>query len=115
MSRRKQRSPFDQVFEFDRGRIVATEIVDYLSGKSVVVLDENKQLLGHQSLPPINLGRVDEQMVSPEGAVEITIEYWVADMRSLRSTALAPPLHHAVDRAFDLIPPPNLGREHYGE
>ncbi|GFS63042.1 transposable element Tcb1 transposase [Trichonephila clavipes] len=32
MSRKKQRSAFDQVSEFDRGRIVAyTEIVDYLS------------------------------------------------------------------------------------
>ncbi|GFX66919.1 hypothetical protein TNCV_999581 [Trichonephila clavipes] len=46
MSRRKQRSAFDQVSEFDRGRIVAyREIVDYLSGKSVVMLDETKQLL----------------------------------------------------------------------
>ncbi|GFW43827.1 uncharacterized protein TNCV_2854601 [Trichonephila clavipes] len=45
MSRRKQRSAFDQVSEFDRGRIVAyRDIVDYLSGKSVVVLDETKQL-----------------------------------------------------------------------
>ncbi|GFX15126.1 transposable element Tcb1 transposase [Trichonephila clavipes] len=35
MSCRKQRSAFDQVSEFDRGRIVAyREIVDYLSGKS---------------------------------------------------------------------------------
>ncbi|GFW91461.1 transposable element Tcb2 transposase [Trichonephila clavipes] len=43
MSRRKQRSAFDQVSEFDRGRIVAyIEIVDYFSGKSVVVLDETK-------------------------------------------------------------------------
>ncbi|GFX75762.1 transposable element Tcb1 transposase [Trichonephila clavipes] len=45
MSRRKQRSTSDKVSEFDRGRIVAyREIVDYLSGKSVVVLDETKQL-----------------------------------------------------------------------
>ncbi|GFX24905.1 hypothetical protein TNCV_3451751 [Trichonephila clavipes] len=45
MSRRKQRSAFDQVFEFDRGRIVAyRSVVDYLSGKSVVVFDETKQL-----------------------------------------------------------------------
>ncbi|GFS62768.1 hypothetical protein TNCV_3202001 [Trichonephila clavipes] len=45
MSRRKHRSAFDPVSEFDRGRIVAyREIVDYLSGKSVVVLDETKQL-----------------------------------------------------------------------
>ncbi|GFT89792.1 hypothetical protein TNCV_1665581 [Trichonephila clavipes] len=45
MSRRKQRSVFDQVSEFDRGRIVAyRDIVDYLSEKSVVVLDETKQL-----------------------------------------------------------------------
>ncbi|GFV95883.1 uncharacterized protein TNCV_1729331 [Trichonephila clavipes] len=45
MPRRKQRSAFDQVSEFDRGRIVAyREIVDDLSGKSVVVLDETKQL-----------------------------------------------------------------------
>ncbi|GFW70544.1 hypothetical protein TNCV_1623771 [Trichonephila clavipes] len=45
MSRRKQRSAFDQVSEFNRGRIVAyRDIVDYLSGKSVVVLDETKQL-----------------------------------------------------------------------
>ncbi|GFU82490.1 hypothetical protein TNCV_433341 [Trichonephila clavipes] len=45
MSRRKQRSAFDQVSEFDRGKIVAyRDIVDYLSGKSVVVLDETKQL-----------------------------------------------------------------------
>ncbi|GFX69293.1 uncharacterized protein TNCV_3564691 [Trichonephila clavipes] len=45
MPRRKQRSAFDQVSEFDRGRIVAyREIMDYLSGKSVVVLDETKQL-----------------------------------------------------------------------
>ncbi|GFY36291.1 uncharacterized protein TNCV_4846621 [Trichonephila clavipes] len=34
MSRRKQRSAFDQVSEFDRGRIVAyRDIVDYLSEK----------------------------------------------------------------------------------
>ncbi|GFT87729.1 transposable element Tcb1 transposase [Trichonephila clavipes] len=45
MSRRKQRSAFDQISEFDRGMIVAyREIVDYLSEKSVVVLDETKQL-----------------------------------------------------------------------
>ncbi|GFV44198.1 transposable element Tcb1 transposase [Trichonephila clavipes] len=44
MSRRKQRSAFDEVSEFDRGRIVAYEIVDNLSGKSVAVLDETKQL-----------------------------------------------------------------------
>ncbi|GFT74770.1 transposable element Tcb1 transposase [Trichonephila clavipes] len=45
MSRRKQRSAFAQVFEFYRGRIVAyRDIVDFLSGKSVVVLDETKQL-----------------------------------------------------------------------
>ncbi|GFU96374.1 transposable element Tcb1 transposase [Trichonephila clavipes] len=45
MPRRKQRSAFDQVSEFDRGRIGAyQEIADYLSGKSVVVLDETKQL-----------------------------------------------------------------------
>ncbi|GFS85425.1 hypothetical protein TNCV_2803401 [Trichonephila clavipes] len=45
MSRGKQRSAFDKVSEFDRGRIVAyRDIVDYLSGKSVVVLDETKQL-----------------------------------------------------------------------
>ncbi|GFU81742.1 hypothetical protein TNCV_3086541 [Trichonephila clavipes] len=45
MSREKQRSAFDQVSEFDRGRIVACRnIVDYLSGKSVVVLDKTKQL-----------------------------------------------------------------------
>ncbi|GFS52336.1 hypothetical protein TNCV_4850501 [Trichonephila clavipes] len=32
MSRRKQRSAFDQVFEFDSGRIMAyREIVDYIS------------------------------------------------------------------------------------
>ncbi|GFX79152.1 transposable element Tcb1 transposase [Trichonephila clavipes] len=43
MYRRKQRSAFDQVSEFDRGRIVAyRDIVDYLSGKSVAVLDENQ-------------------------------------------------------------------------
>ncbi|GFW58212.1 hypothetical protein TNCV_2633861 [Trichonephila clavipes] len=46
MSRRKQRSAFDQVSEFDRGKIVAyRDIVDYLSGKSVVALDETKQLV----------------------------------------------------------------------
>ncbi|GFT31588.1 transposable element Tcb1 transposase [Trichonephila clavipes] len=45
MSRRKQRSAFDQVSEFDRGSIVAyRDTVDYLSRKSVVVLDETKQL-----------------------------------------------------------------------
>ncbi|GFU72167.1 transposable element Tcb1 transposase [Trichonephila clavipes] len=45
MSRRKQRSAFDQVYEFDRGRIVVyRDIVAYLSEKSVVVLDEIKQL-----------------------------------------------------------------------
>ncbi|GFT34339.1 transposable element Tcb1 transposase [Trichonephila clavipes] len=45
ISRRKQRSAFDQEFEFDRGRMVAyREIVNYLSGKLVVVLDETKQL-----------------------------------------------------------------------
>ncbi|GFW88106.1 transposable element Tcb1 transposase [Trichonephila clavipes] len=38
MSRRKQRSAFDQVSQFDRGRIGPTEIVDYLLGKSVAVL-----------------------------------------------------------------------------
>ncbi|GFY17589.1 transposable element Tcb1 transposase [Trichonephila clavipes] len=45
MSRRKQRSAFDQVSEFDNRRIVAyRDIVDYLSGKSVIGLDETKQL-----------------------------------------------------------------------
>ncbi|GFY05641.1 transposable element Tcb1 transposase [Trichonephila clavipes] len=45
MSRRKQRSAFDQVSEFDRGRIMDyRDCVDYLSGKSVVVLEETKQL-----------------------------------------------------------------------
>ncbi|GFU85592.1 uncharacterized protein TNCV_1782781 [Trichonephila clavipes] len=44
MARTKQRSAFDQVSEFDRGRIVAYRGCDYLSGKSVVVLDETKQL-----------------------------------------------------------------------
>ncbi|GFT91946.1 hypothetical protein TNCV_124841 [Trichonephila clavipes] len=45
MSRRKQRSDFDQVSELYRGSIVTyREIVDHLSGKSVVVLDETKQL-----------------------------------------------------------------------
>ncbi|GFW31810.1 uncharacterized protein TNCV_5039801 [Trichonephila clavipes] len=45
MSRRKHRSAFDQVSELDRGRIVAyREILDYLSEKSVAVLDETKQL-----------------------------------------------------------------------
>ncbi|GFV51245.1 uncharacterized protein TNCV_2545941 [Trichonephila clavipes] len=40
MPRRKQRSAFDRVSEFDKGRIVTyRDIVDYLSGKSVVVLD----------------------------------------------------------------------------
>ncbi|GFX42015.1 hypothetical protein TNCV_4516231 [Trichonephila clavipes] len=44
ISRRKQRSAFDQASDFDRGRILAyRDIVDYLSGKSVVVLDETKQ------------------------------------------------------------------------
>ncbi|GFU31746.1 hypothetical protein TNCV_1176221 [Trichonephila clavipes] len=44
-SRRKQRSAFNQIFEFDRGRIVTyRDIADYLSGKSVVVLDETKQM-----------------------------------------------------------------------
>ncbi|GFX42142.1 transposable element Tcb1 transposase [Trichonephila clavipes] len=45
MSRRKMRSGFDQVSEFDRERIVPIEIMDYLSGKSVVILDETKQLV----------------------------------------------------------------------
>ncbi|GFS49312.1 transposable element Tcb1 transposase [Trichonephila clavipes] len=50
MSRRKQRPAFDQVSEFDRGRVVGyRDIVDYLSGKSVVVLDETKQLDGSLS------------------------------------------------------------------
>ncbi|GFU19832.1 hypothetical protein TNCV_4283601 [Trichonephila clavipes] len=45
MSRREPQSDFDQVPEFNRGRIVAyRDIVDYLSGKSVVVLDVIKQL-----------------------------------------------------------------------
>ncbi|GFT22480.1 transposable element Tcb1 transposase [Trichonephila clavipes] len=45
MSRRKQRSAFDQVSEFVRGRTVAyRDIVDCLSGKSGAVLDETKQL-----------------------------------------------------------------------
>ncbi|GFT41021.1 hypothetical protein TNCV_1639231 [Trichonephila clavipes] len=45
MSPKIHRSAFDQVSEFGRGRIVAyREIVDYFSGKSVVVLDETKQL-----------------------------------------------------------------------
>ncbi|GFW98701.1 uncharacterized protein TNCV_2758771 [Trichonephila clavipes] len=45
MSRRKQRSAFDHVSEFERGRIVTyRDIADYLSGKSVVMLDEIKQL-----------------------------------------------------------------------
>ncbi|GFW24241.1 transposable element Tcb1 transposase [Trichonephila clavipes] len=39
MTRRKQQSAFDQVYEFDRGRIMATKIEDYLLWKSVVVLD----------------------------------------------------------------------------
>ncbi|GFT15453.1 transposable element Tcb1 transposase [Trichonephila clavipes] len=48
MSRRKQRSAFDQVFEFDRGRIVAyQEIMDYLSEKSVTeiqtTVEESKE------------------------------------------------------------------------
>ncbi|GFX87130.1 uncharacterized protein TNCV_2151831 [Trichonephila clavipes] len=41
LSRRKLRSAFNQVSEFDRGRIVA--YLDFL-GKSVVVLNETKQL-----------------------------------------------------------------------
>ncbi|GFV65509.1 transposable element Tcb1 transposase [Trichonephila clavipes] len=46
MSHRKQRSAFDQVSDFNRGRIVAyTEIMDYLSGKLVVVLEKTKQML----------------------------------------------------------------------
>ncbi|GFT72689.1 hypothetical protein TNCV_755931 [Trichonephila clavipes] len=52
MSRRKQRSALAQVFEFCRGRIVAYRdiyIVDYLAGKSVVVLDETKQLWSSSS------------------------------------------------------------------
>ncbi|GFX14862.1 uncharacterized protein TNCV_1486041 [Trichonephila clavipes] len=41
----ENRSAFDQVSEFDRGRIVAyRDIVEYLSGKSVVMLDETEQL-----------------------------------------------------------------------
>ncbi|GFU93814.1 transposable element Tcb1 transposase [Trichonephila clavipes] len=41
MSRRKIAISFDQVSEFDRGRIVVyRENVDYLSGKLVIVLDE---------------------------------------------------------------------------
>ncbi|GFX39915.1 hypothetical protein TNCV_2646781 [Trichonephila clavipes] len=45
MSRRKQQSAFDQSSEFDRGSIEAYRgVVDYLSRKSVVVLDETKQL-----------------------------------------------------------------------
>ncbi|GFW13809.1 hypothetical protein TNCV_1670251 [Trichonephila clavipes] len=45
MSRRKQRSTFDQVSELDRERIVAyRDIVHYLSAKSIVMLDETKQL-----------------------------------------------------------------------
>ncbi|GFT58842.1 hypothetical protein TNCV_184971 [Trichonephila clavipes] len=43
MSRRKQRTAFDHVSEFDRGRIMAyRDTVDYLSGKPVVLLDETK-------------------------------------------------------------------------
>ncbi|GFW89561.1 transposable element Tcb1 transposase [Trichonephila clavipes] len=45
MSRGKQRSAFDQVPEFDRGNSgLPRGVVDYLSGKSVVGLDETKQL-----------------------------------------------------------------------
>ncbi|GFS96036.1 transposable element Tcb1 transposase [Trichonephila clavipes] len=45
MSLGKQRSAFDQVSDQDRRRIVVyREIVDYLSEKSVVVLDETEQL-----------------------------------------------------------------------
>ncbi|GFV48305.1 transposable element Tcb1 transposase [Trichonephila clavipes] len=55
MSRRKQRSAFDQVSEFDTGRnsVLPREIVDYLSGKSVVVLDETKQLSGLSAKRPL--------------------------------------------------------------
>ncbi|GFW16238.1 hypothetical protein TNCV_4264031 [Trichonephila clavipes] len=45
MSHRKQRPAFDQVSEFDRGRIVAYRDCGLLSGKSVVMLDETKQLV----------------------------------------------------------------------
>ncbi|GFV01717.1 hypothetical protein TNCV_2187251 [Trichonephila clavipes] len=44
MSHRKQRSAFDQVFEFDRGRIVAYRYYGLSFRKLVVVLDETKQL-----------------------------------------------------------------------
>ncbi|GFX87048.1 transposable element Tcb1 transposase [Trichonephila clavipes] len=44
MSRKKQRSAFDQVSEFDRGSILAYRDCGLPSGKSVVVLDETKQL-----------------------------------------------------------------------
>ncbi|GFX24917.1 hypothetical protein TNCV_1278531 [Trichonephila clavipes] len=44
MSRRKKRSAFDQVSEFDRGRIVAYRDCGLSFRKSVVVLDETKQL-----------------------------------------------------------------------
>ncbi|GFW20268.1 hypothetical protein TNCV_1855901 [Trichonephila clavipes] len=46
MSLRKQRSAFDQVSEFDRGRIVAYRDCGLSFRKSVVVLDETKQLFG---------------------------------------------------------------------
>ncbi|GFV65515.1 transposable element Tcb1 transposase [Trichonephila clavipes] len=51
MSRKKQLSAFDQVSEFDRGRIMAYRDCDYLSGESVVVLDETKQLRPLLGLP----------------------------------------------------------------
>ncbi|GFX58098.1 uncharacterized protein TNCV_4048561 [Trichonephila clavipes] len=44
MSRRKKRLGFDQVSEFDRGRIVAYRDCGLSSGKLIVLLDETKQL-----------------------------------------------------------------------
>ncbi|GFX57363.1 transposable element Tcb1 transposase [Trichonephila clavipes] len=45
MSRKKQRSAFNQVSEFDRERIVAYRDSGLYLGKSVVVLDETKKLM----------------------------------------------------------------------
>ncbi|GFU50933.1 HTH_Tnp_Tc3_2 domain-containing protein [Trichonephila clavipes] len=46
MSPGKQQSAFDQVSEFDRGRIVDyRDCVDYLSGKSCITLGEDRQIV----------------------------------------------------------------------
>ncbi|GFU76778.1 uncharacterized protein TNCV_4519361 [Trichonephila clavipes] len=90
MSRRKRRSAFDQVSEFDRGRIVACrEIVDYLSEKSEGTTDRRCR-----SYPPqCTTSREDRQMVR-----------MAVTERSVTSRTVAQHIesvtHHSVSAAF---------------